>query len=478
MSLAIHWFRQDLRLDDQDALWHALEHHSNLVPLFILDPDSPAPLGAASRWWLHHSLKALDEALRKKGSRLILRRGAPGAVLEALIRQTGAKALTWSRRYDPAGLAEDLHLKSRFRAEGLAIRSFNGLLLREPWTHLKADGSPFRVFTPFFKGYLNGLALEVPRDCPLRLPVVPQDLDSEPLEALGLLPKIPWDLGFRDCWQPGESGALSRSQKFLGQAVFDYRSFRDYPDRPGTSCLSPHLHFGEISPRRLLQQIYAAGDPDHPGLSTFLKEIGWREFGYSLLYHFPKTLDRPLDSKFDAFPWDNNPWALKAWQQGQTGYPIIDAGMRELWHTGWMHNRVRMIVASFLTKNLLIPWQQGAAWFWDTLVDADLASNTLGWQWTAGCGADAAPYFRVFNPVLQGERFDPEGRYVRRWVPELDRVPAEWIHRPFERSPTDRLSAGLRLGENYPEPLVDLAVSRTRALEIFAALRQAPDAGA
>jgi deoxyribodipyrimidine photo-lyase len=302
---------------------------------------------------------------------------------------------------------------------------------------------------------------------PTALPPLPEGLHSIPLDALGLLPRIPWDGGLAAAWDPGEPAALARLQTFVDQAVAGYVQDRDLPGVGGTSRLSPHLHLGEVSPRQVL---HAVADRVPGGLGgvaePFVREIGWREFAHHLLYHFPRTPEEPLDSRFSAFPWrtDGTEALLAAWQRGQTGIPLVDAGMRELWHTGWMHNRVRMVVASLLTKHLRLPWQAGARWFWDTLVDADLAANTLGWQWSAGCGADAAPYFRVFNPVRQGERFDPRGDYVRRWCPELAALPDRWIHQPWAAPESILRAAGVSLGQNYSAPVVDLAESRREAL--------------
>ena len=298
------------------------------------------------------------------------------------------------------------------------------------------------------------------------------------LSELGLLPTIPWDGGLQATWIPGEAGAQARLETLVAGPLKAYHDLRNLPDKPGTSMLSPHLRFGEISPRQVWHRVQIAlqqGEiPSGTDSVTFLNEIGWREFAYHLLYHFPQTVDTPLNPAFEAFPWRHDPTGLKAWQKGLTGYPIVDAGMRQLWHTGWMHNRVRMIVASFLTKDLILPWQQGANWFWDTLVDADLASNTLGWQWAAGSGADAAPYFRIFNPITQGEKFDPDGHYVRRWVPELAAMPAKWIHKPWEAPAEVLSSARVRLGENYPGPMVDHAQARLAALAAYKEISKRP----
>ncbi|MFM8442004.1 MAG: cryptochrome/photolyase family protein [Methylococcus sp.] len=473
----IVWLRRDLRLGDNPALLAAVETGKRLIPVYIQEPESNSPWadGSASRWWLHHSLAALDAALRRLGSGLVIRRGPAIEVLQALASETGAGGIFWNRLYEPAAIERDTRVKQALREQGLRVDTYNGSLLYEPWEIRKSGGEPYRVFTPFWKVLLLQGLRRPPEPAPITLPPLPAGLETESLASLNLLPSIPWDVGFHSRWTVGEQGALQQLAEFIDDGLTDYKTGRDIPGQAGTSSLSPHLHFGEISPRQIVAVItrdgeYALG----PGPECYLREIGWREFAYHLLFHFPHTAESPLDEKFTRLPWRNDfAEDLPRWQKGQTGYPIIDAGMRELWHTGWMHNRVRMIAASLLTKNLLIPWLEGARWFWDTLVDADLASNTLGWQWTAGCGADAAPYFRIFNPVLQGERFDPEGHYVRRWVPELARLPAAHIHQPWEAGELRLGTYGVRLGRDYPLPMVDLKFSRQRALDAFAAIKAA-----
>ena len=480
MSVALLWLRQDLRLADNPALIRALASCERVVPVYIHAPEESGDWrrGAASNWWLHHALGAFETSLRALGSRLILRRGPSLAALTALVRETGASHLFWNRLYEPAHVARDTLIKEALRAEGLTVHSGNAALLFEPWARTKDDGTPYRVFTPFWRGCLkSGLPTDI-APAPQALPPVPETLDSTPLAALGLLPSIPWDSGLRGAWSPGESGAQARLEAFLTTRLADYGEDRDRPDHAGTSQLSPHLHFGEIGPRQIVAAVehHVDGLREAAARATaegYLRELGWREFAHHLLFHFPRTPQEPLDPRFTAFPWaERYAEALAAWQRGHTGIPIVDAGLRQLWTTGWMHNRVRMLVASFLTKNLLIPWQEGARWFWDTLVDADLANNTLGWQWTAGCGADAAPYFRIFNPVTQGEKFDPEGDYVRQWVPELARLPAACIHQPWSAPPATLSAAGVRLGRDYPEPLVDLRTSRARALARFGRIKR------
>ena len=474
---AILWLRRDLRLDDNPALLRALESGRPLLPLYIHAPaeEHPWEPGGASRWWLHGSLAALDAALRTHGSRLRIERGESLDVLRRLIAETGATEVHWNRLYDPATRARDARIKQAIRAEGLRCASHNAALLFEPWDIKNSEDQPYKVFSAFWRACVRSIRAIRPAPAPSALPPYPAGASQGlPLEALELLPRIRWDAGLRATWTPGEPAALASLRDFLATPVGRYQEARDLPGTRGTSRLSPHLHFGEISPRRILAAVMERfGDPTAEPVESFVREVGWREFAYHLLYHFPKTPTEPLDARFADFPWAKEDIAssLHAWQKGQTGIPLVDAGMRELWQTGWMHNRVRMVVASLLTKNLLIPWQEGARWLWDTLVDADLASNTLGWQWTAGCGADAAPYFRVFNPVRQGERFDPDGAYVRRWCPELAGLPDTYLHQPWSAPQPVLTAAGLRLGTHYPHPIVDLARSRDRALAAWQAIK-------
>ncbi|MFP5505198.1 MAG: cryptochrome/photolyase family protein [Gammaproteobacteria bacterium] len=473
----ILWFRRDLRLADNPALEHAVASGARVLPLFIDEAGTGAadesgwPPGAASRWWLHRSLEQLQRRLRERGAGLVIRSGDPAQILAELGRRYAIVEVLWNRRYEPHCVARDARIKSTLIDAGIAARSFNAGLLLEPWQLLKHDGGPYRVFTPFWKALQRNLIESVPSGAPERIAGLDADAaDSVALDALRLLPDIPWDEGLARHWRPGEAGAHARLQAALDEALPDYPSARDLPERAGTSRLSPHLHFGELGPRQVWYAIRAwtaahRGAGNVEAAEAFLRQLAWREFAMHLLYHFPHTTDQPLDARFEAFPWAADRGAeLRAWQRGRTGIPIVDAGMRELWQTGWMHNRVRMLVASLLTKNLRIHWLEGARWFWDTLVDADLANNTLGWQWVAGCGADAAPYFRIFNPVLQGERFDPAGTYVRRWVPELRALPDRWIHQPFNAPAEVLAAAGIELGRDYPRPIVDLAASRQAAL--------------
>jgi deoxyribodipyrimidine photo-lyase len=473
------WFRSDLRLADNPALAAAIQRGGPVVPVFIHAPEEEAPWapGGASRWWLHQSLRDLDAALRERGSRLVLRRGPALETLRAVARETGANAVFWNRRYEPAVIARDAKAKEALKAEGLDAHSFNAALLHEPWTVQNQSGRPFQVFTPFWKHCLAKADPSEPLPAPRRIPAPEKWPKSLSLDALDLEPRIDWAAGMRAAWQPGEAGAQKQLDRFLSKAFTDYSENRNRPDLAGTSRLSPHLHFGEINPRQIWHGVRRMAEKRGLPLaqwrsSQFLAEVGWREFAHHLLFHFPHTSAEPLRAEFTKFPWRKDAASLQAWQRGRTGYPIVDAGMRELWATGWMHNRVRMIVASFLVKDLLLSWQEGAAWFWDTLVDADLAQNTLGWQWTAGCGADAAPYFRVFNPLSQGEKFDPHGGYVRRWCPELAKMPDDFLHCPWEAPPEVLARAGLELGRDYPHPIVSHAIAREVALEAFAALKR------
>jgi len=472
--VSIVWFRQDFRLADNPALVAAVNRGA-VIPVFIHAPgeEAPWPPGSASKWWLHQSLAALAARLRELGSRLVIRRGPTLESLRALVKETGATAVFWNRRYEPAVMARDAKVNVALRGEGLKVESFNAALLHEPWMIRNQSDKPFQVFTPFWKNCRNEPAPAEPLPAPKKIPAPAKWPRSLALDELGLEPKINWSGGLRAAWQPGEAGATANLRRFLARAFDDYTGQRNRPDVIGTSRLSPHLHFGEIGPRQVwhgLRRLAAQrGLPVAKWRdSQFLAELGWREFAHHLLFHFPHTPTEPLRPRFKTFPWRKNPARLRAWQQGRTGYPVVDAGLRELWATGWMHNRVRMIAASFLVKDLLISWSEGARWFWDTLVDADLAQNTLGWQWTAGCGADAAPYFRVFNPIRQGEKFDPHGNYVRKWCPELAKLPDEWIHQPH-LAPREILSAaGIRPGRTYPKPIVNHALAREAALKAFA----------
>lgn len=464
------WFRQDLRLHDNPAINAAIDRSGWVLPVYIRcdAEDADWPLGAASRWWLHQSLRQLQQTLRANDSRLIVRRGPTQQVLLALVDETGADAVYWNRRYEPASISRDKDLKQSLRARGIACTSFNSALLIEPWDLSAASGRQYKVFAPFKKRLLELLKVTPPVPLPEKLRSPAKWPACAALADLGLMPRSQWYHQMASHWQPGENGAWVRANRFLQHSVSNYGETRDFPAIDGTASLSAHLHFGELSVRQLLR---AMSRTERWRESAFVSELIWREFAYHLLYHFPSTPRVPLDSSFERFEWKRNPASIEAWRRGLTGIPIVDAGMRQLWALGWMHNRVRMIVASLLVKNLQQPWTVGAEWFWDTLVDADLAANTLNWQWVAGCGADAAPYFRVFNPVLQGRRFDPGGDYVRRWVPELAALPAEHVHAPHLATPTVLEAAGVRIGATYPAPIVDLKKSRQQALDAYRAMK-------
>ncbi len=467
------WLRSDLRLSDNPALQAAVEHGGPVIPIFIHDPEAEgkwAP-GGASNWWLHHALLDLDAQFSKVGSPLIIRKGPAERELLKLVKETGATAVFWNRRYEPLIQARDTAIKTTLRAAGLRAESFNGDLLHDPVVVRNLSGKPFQVFTPFWKHCLAHINFGKPLPAPRSLKPLSKSPTSLSTEDLKLLPKIKWDTAFLQAWNPTRKGAELRLKAFLAKPVNDYGEARDIPETDGTSRLSPYLHFGQLSPREIVAAVDEAGLSARKGPLKFVAEVGWREFGHHLLHHFPATTDQPLRAEFRAFPWKKDPALVRAWQKGTTGYPIVDAGLRQLWQTGWMHNRVRMIAASVLVKHFLQPWQDGAEWFWDTLVDADLASNSLGWQWAGGCGADAAPYFRVFNPVLQGEKFDASGAYVRQYVPELAKMPAAWIHKPWD-APEDVLrAAGVKLDTTYPRPRVGLAEGRDRALAAFERLK-------
>jgi deoxyribodipyrimidine photo-lyase len=463
------WFRLDLRLADHPALSAAVATGLPIVPVFIWSPEEEGAgsPGGASQWWLHRSLLRLDESLRAKGSRLVVRRGPTAEALLSLAAETNAGRVFRNRVYEPGALQREAGLAERLQYRGIAIESFNGSLLFEPGSIRTTTGGSFYVFTPFWRALWNARgSLRGPIRAPAEIRAPARWPETLTIAELGLEPKIDWAAGIRAAWTPGEDGARTRLRAFVKGAVSRYGDERDRTDHEGTSRLSAHLHFGEISP---LQVWHAAGGK--PEAESYLRQLAWREFACHLLVKRPESITEPFNPKFRDFSWRSNPLWLKAWQRGRTGYPFVDAGMRELWATGWMHNRARLVVASFLVKHLLIPWQDGAAWFMDTLVDADLANNTMGWQWVAGCGVDAAPYFRIFNPIVQGEKFDPDGEYVRRWIPELRGLASEWIHQPWNAPPLVLAAAGVILGRTYPFPLVDHSEARAAALSAFATLR-------
>jgi deoxyribodipyrimidine photo-lyase len=462
------WLRDDLRLADNPALAAAIAARQLLAIVYVLDDESTRPIGAAARWWLHHSLSSLAGELARRGQTLILRRGRADRVIPELARETAATRVFWNRRYGPEA-SVDTAIETALTGRGLSAATFQASLLFEPGQVTSRTGTPFRAYSAFWRTALAHGEPRRPLPKPRKLPPPVTGIASDAIGTLRLLPHAPdWSGGIRATWRPGEQGAVERLKAFAG-IVGAYGEERDRPDEAATSMLSPHLRFGEVSP---FQVWHAAGDAARrpsPGLGKFQAELGWREFAWHVLAQFPDMATRNIRAEFDDFPWEE-PYEddMWDWRRGRTGYPIVDAGMRQLWETGWMHNRVRMIVASFLTRHLLVDWRLGEEWFWDTLVDADPASNPFNWQWVAGSGADAQPFFRIFNPVAQGEKFDPAGDYVRRYVPELARLPAAIIHRPWEAGPLELAAAGVRLGETYPLPLVDHGLARERALAAFA----------
>ncbi|MDS1135504.1 cryptochrome/photolyase family protein [Nitratireductor indicus] len=467
-------FRHDLRLADNLALSAAANCGRPVVVAFILDEESEGmrPLGGARRWWLHHSLCALAGRLSDLGAELVLRRGRMAETTVALARETGAATVFWNRRYEPAAIDADKKMKAALRENGIAAESFTGQLLHEPWRIKTGSGGFYRVFTPFWRTLSEGFVPREPADAPEKLSVFKGDVESDRLDDWQLLPTRPdWAGGLRKAWTPGETGAHKRLEAFLDGGGKGYETLRDRMASEATSSLSPHLSHGEITPYQIWQHLEHRNDLTPGDLQTFRKELGWREFCWHLLFHNPQLATKNFNSDFDAFPWNRDDGALQAWQRGRTGYPVVDAAMRQLWQTGWMHNRARMIVASFLVKDLRLDWREGEQWFWDTLVDADPASNPANWQWVAGSGADAAPYFRIFNPVLQGEKFDSGGDYIRRYVPELENLPSKDIHKPWKAKGEALKKAGITLGKTYPEPMVDHATAREHALSDYKSLK-------
>ncbi|NNE70793.1 MAG: deoxyribodipyrimidine photo-lyase [Rhodothermales bacterium] len=445
MHPTLVWFENDLRLHDHPALEAAARGGAPIVPLFVWNGGDGWGKGAASQWWLHHSLVAFSDSLADVGLSLVVRRGDPETIVPEVARSINAGLVTWLERPDTARAERDSRIE---KALECPVRRFGGALLHDPEQIRTGSGGPYKVFTPFYRKFAEEVAVEKPSGvAPLDGLESPPSIDSESIDSLGLLPTIPWDEGLAECWTPGEAGARSR---LADLELEDYAEERDIPSIEGTSRLSPHLHFGEVSPREVWHVV--------GNIEPYRRQLVWRDFAHHLIHHFPETRDRPLRKEFESFPWRRDDEELARWQKGQTGYPIVDAGMRQLWHTGWMHNRVRMVVASFLTKHLLHTWLDGQAWFEDTLVDADLANNVFGWQWAGGCGADAQPFFRIFNPMTQGKKFDPKGAYVRKWVPELADLPNKVIHEPWTAD---------NVPENYPAPIVDHKEARERALSAY-----------
>jgi len=471
-TISIYWFRQDLRLSDNPALSEAIVS-GKVLPIYILDDinSKDHKLGEASRWWLHHSLRNLNTKLNGKISFF---NDDPRKVFDDLLKQYNISSIFWNRCYEPWRIKRDKDLKLDLEAKNINIETHNGSLLWEPWTVLKSDGTPYRVFSPYYKrGCMGALPPREPIKEPDLSNIISNPFNNVVLDDLNLLPDVKWFNEMEKIWKPGEGGAKNKLHDFLDNGLLGYKEGRNFPSRKNVSQLSPHMHFGEVSPNQVWYgaQLKEGTKGIESDLKHFLSELGWREFSYSLLYHFPTLPKENLQKKFDNFPWEENKEYLDKWKKGLTGYPIVDAGMRELWQTGYMHNRVRMIVGSFLVKNLLLHWHEGEKWFWDCLIDADLASNSASWQWVAGSGADAAPYFRIFNPITQGIRFDPDGEYTKKYVPELKNIPNKYLYSPWE-APQDILDdANIELGKDYPQPIVDLKQSREKALDAFSVIR-------
>ena len=469
MGTTIVWYTQNLRTDDHPAL-HAAAQRGHVVPVYVLETEytGPSAMGGATKWWVHRSLQALSEQLGTLGSPLILRKGDPATELRKVANAVGADRVMFCESIEPDMQMRDEEVEHALGQQGIEVDRFPMDLLWGIGSVMTKDGNPYQVFTAFWKMALKTAEVAQPLDAPSKLSAPDRHTKSLGIDELGLLPDIEWYTQMEERWTPGETGARRRFDAFLEERIGDYAEDRNRLDIPGWSAMSAHLHFGEISVRRIWHTItqdqrwQSASGKEH-----YLREIGWREFAQHLINHFPRTVDEPLREQFQKFPWVSDTQAFNRWKRGETGYPVVDAAMRNLWAEGWMPNRARMIVASFLCKDLRISWEEGMAWFWDTLVDADLGSNTLGWQWTAGCGADAAPYFRVFNPVSQGEKFDPNGDYVRRWCPELAKLDKRAIHAPWEAKPMELAAAGVTLGEDYPEPMVDHKQARLDALDAF-----------
>lgn len=470
-KVAIHWFRQDLRLADNPSLLAATTLGCTL-PIYILDDVNSGEysMGSASRWWLHHALNSLNSTI---GQALSVYKGDPLAIIEDLLQRYDVEAVFWNRCYEPWRVSRDTNIKTLLQAKGIQVETYNASLLWEPWKIKKDDGSPYKVFTPFYrKGCLKAESPRVPMPKPENANYL-TDKAQVGIDGLDLLPKFNWDKKLAEHWEISEQGAKNRLQAFIASGLHAYKEGRNFPAKAFVSRLSPYLHFGQTSPNTLWYEVSQEGSDKN--IDHFCSELGWREFSYSQLYHNPELPNKNLQSKFDNFPWRQDKAALKAWQRGETGVPIVDAGMRQLWQTGYMHNRVRMIVGSFLVKNLLLDWRHGERWFFDKLVDADLASNSASWQWVAGCGADAAPYFRVFNPITQGHKFDPDGEYVRKFVPELAKLPNNYIFNPWEAPSGILKECGIELGSTYPAPIVDIKKSRDVALQAFQSLKKAGD---
>lgn len=480
MTTAILWFRKDLRLQDNPALRAALQNNDCVIPFYCHNDleNKDWQIGEASRWWLHHSLDSLANNIKDLGSRLIIRNGSALKALQQLIKETQATQVYCNSMYEPDSVSGDIEINLWLMKQSIGFHCYDGNTLMSPASIKNKQGQPYRVFTPFYRYYLtHGFETRLSKP-PKKLPVVPTKIFSEKVASLDLLPKHQWYKKFERYWKPGETGAKEKLKHFSNTNLITYPDSRDLPGDDKTSKLSPHLHFGEISPRQIIHALnnYSEDSEQYEFTNAydgFIRQLIWRDFAYYILLHFPHTSEQSFNLRFDKFPWKKaDKKFLTAWQKGMTGIPIVDAGMRQLWETGSMHNRVRMIVASLLTKNANLHWQQGARWFWDTLVDADLAQNSMNWQWVAGSGVDAAPYFRIFNPVTQGKRFDPDGNYVRFWVPELKDFPARYIHDPWNATEDLQQQANCIVGKDYPQPILDISQTRQQALENYNNFRQ------
>jgi len=467
-NIIIHWFREDLRLLDNPSFYESCSQ-GKVIPLYIYDVNNPKQIGGASKWWLHHSLNSLQKSLN---GNLCFFLGNPEEILLSLINKYQVQNVNWNRCYTPWRISNDTNIKANLLLKGVKVRTFNASLLWEPWDILKKDGTPYKVFTPYYKRgcLLNGVRPRPPIDIPNHINFFFKKNNYNNINDLKLLKNSNWSSKFADYWDVGEKASLSKLERFVSRGMIDYKEGRNYPGKKFVSQLSPYLHFGEISPHYIWHKINNFL-PDN-NTYHFLSELGWREFSYYLLYHFPYIVEKNLQSKFDKFEWHYNKKYLTSWQKGMTGYPIVDAGMRQLWEEGYMHNRVRMVVGSFLVKNLLLHWHLGEKWFWDCLVDADLASNSASWQWIAGCGADAAPFFRIFNPITQGEKFDCEGIYTKKYLPELSKIPNKYLFCPWQAPQNILEGAGICLGKDYPHPIIDLQTSRNLALDSYKKIKK------
>jgi deoxyribodipyrimidine photo-lyase len=467
MKLAIVWFRNDLRLDDNKAWCAAIEESATVIPLFVVETGMDK-LGTSSRWWLGEALRDLDNQLKRVGSRLLIRKGEPVQTVMKLVSECGATHVFWNRRYEPAGIRADSTIRQKLEEEGTVARSFNSHLLREPWEISTQSGNAYKVYTPFSRAF-DQLAVPAPVRSSGKPSIPDKWPDGISVNDLNLVDQGSVCSGIPDTWRPDRTSGLAGLEDFASKRVGEYARARDFPGEGGTSRISPYLRWGQIGPREVVALLQGASESE--GRTVFHKELLWREFAYHVLYHFPDTVESPLQKGYDQFPWRSDTTELNCWKNGMTGFPIVDAGMRELAQTGWMHNRVRMITGSFLVKHLLHSWMDGARWFSEKLVDADLASNTFGWQWVGGCGADAAPYFRIFNPILQGKRFDPDGTYVRRYIPELEHVPNSKLHTPWLLTSSEQSNYKCHVGESYPKPIIEHAAGRLRALAAWAVFR-------